>query len=598
MYEKLFDTVSQIVRTYGVSILDDSKFWNILCDSYSFVYDYSLKDTFKKCISNGYVSRIVALCPGNKKTLDEIEAILKEAKNDGLNEEETKATLFSIAIGVGTCTTNDYNNYHRSQLSQSSTSRPENPAGQQNQSIPNTDTENSSPVSKVLFGIAILFGSSLFYSVFLYSGWYMLFVMAFAGLIQMAFLINYNIPLYNNRNYNYKSNAISCLIPILIGFILNDLVPFLMCIKSFRVDVYRYFSDFDYPSTFDVEKFSVDSPGIISLLWTLFVAICLIGFCLKSTISGAVECAKQRFPLNKRLFALVTGIIVIFYVLLFGFPAIKRNNAKDKILQDIELSEAKSKKQSLTNDSLRSVRADSTVELSFKGISLGTEYETAVEQARKLSNNERVDTSFFALVIQTPDDIISEILRRNKSLKVLFYNKRDKAVKRKPLFTPDKAEVFDCGDTFSFKTSIDNIEVDFEGLAKDERCFCFIVTPGNRRKVFFEFDNLLALYTTKYGEPEIYVDENEKTVLPRYLWNFKNGLIQLTHCYIVYISSEYISQVESNYKRAEIRVEKAQQRYEDSIRNEQLRNDSIRREKTRQDSIRRKRNHENAINEI
>ena len=58
MYDKLFDTVSQIVKTYGVAIIDDPKFWHILSDSYSFSPDYSIRDTFKECITKGDVSQI------------------------------------------------------------------------------------------------------------------------------------------------------------------------------------------------------------------------------------------------------------------------------------------------------------------------------------------------------------------------------------------------------------------------------------------------------------------------------------------------------------------------------------------------------------
>lgn len=57
-YEGLIDTVSDIVKTYGVGILSDSKFWNILTDTYSFVGEYSLKDSFKDFLSNGNIKEL------------------------------------------------------------------------------------------------------------------------------------------------------------------------------------------------------------------------------------------------------------------------------------------------------------------------------------------------------------------------------------------------------------------------------------------------------------------------------------------------------------------------------------------------------------
>lgn len=47
-YEGLIDTIYDIVKTYGVGILSDHKFWNILNDTYSFADEYSLKDSFKR----------------------------------------------------------------------------------------------------------------------------------------------------------------------------------------------------------------------------------------------------------------------------------------------------------------------------------------------------------------------------------------------------------------------------------------------------------------------------------------------------------------------------------------------------------------------
>ena len=111
MYDKLFDTVSQIVKTYGIAIIDDPKFWHILSDSYSFAPDYSIRDTFKECITRGYVSQIAASYPNRRETIAKIEILSNEAKKNGLKDDVVSAILFSIAVGVGTYNRNDFNNH-------------------------------------------------------------------------------------------------------------------------------------------------------------------------------------------------------------------------------------------------------------------------------------------------------------------------------------------------------------------------------------------------------------------------------------------------------------------------------------------------------
>lgn len=109
MYLSLIDTVTKIVKSYGVDILSDSKFWHVLTDSYSFASEYSLKDTFKSCIATGYVSRLVSLKGNSKKTKDEISHIVKsESKINPGKEQEYAAVLYSVAIAIGTCTKKDY----------------------------------------------------------------------------------------------------------------------------------------------------------------------------------------------------------------------------------------------------------------------------------------------------------------------------------------------------------------------------------------------------------------------------------------------------------------------------------------------------------
>ena len=61
MYLSQIDAVSKIVKTYGVDILSDSKFWHILSDSYSFGNEYTIKDTLHSCLTSGYIYKLVTI---------------------------------------------------------------------------------------------------------------------------------------------------------------------------------------------------------------------------------------------------------------------------------------------------------------------------------------------------------------------------------------------------------------------------------------------------------------------------------------------------------------------------------------------------------
>lgn len=105
MYWSLVDAVSTIVKTYGMDILSDPKFWHILSDSYSFGHEYALKDTFKRCLNLGYVSKLVAIKGNIKRTKTEIaHRVDSESSLNPGKEKEYSGVLYSVAIAIGTCT--------------------------------------------------------------------------------------------------------------------------------------------------------------------------------------------------------------------------------------------------------------------------------------------------------------------------------------------------------------------------------------------------------------------------------------------------------------------------------------------------------------
>ena len=112
MYLSLIDAVSRIVKTYGVDILSDPKFWHILSDSYSFGNEYALKEIFKSCLATGYISKLVAIKGNSKKTKAEITHIVdSENKINPCNEKEYSGVLYSVAIAIGSCNKKDCSDF-------------------------------------------------------------------------------------------------------------------------------------------------------------------------------------------------------------------------------------------------------------------------------------------------------------------------------------------------------------------------------------------------------------------------------------------------------------------------------------------------------
>lgn len=166
MLLSLIDTVTQIVKNYGVSILSDPKFWHILTDSYSFGNEYSLRDIFKSCINTGYASKLISLRGNSKKTKAEIAHIVKaENKICPGKELEYSAVLYSIAIAIGSCNKKDYSDFinrNNPRPTPSPNSKPNSPNPKPNKNQSLGWKERISIFWIVFFGIIASYGGTIF----------------------------------------------------------------------------------------------------------------------------------------------------------------------------------------------------------------------------------------------------------------------------------------------------------------------------------------------------------------------------------------------------------------------------------------------------
>lgn len=252
------------------------------------------------------------------------------------------------------------------------------------------------------------------------------------------------------------------------------------------------------------------------------------------------------------------------------------------------------------NDSLHSVRANITQDLSFKGVKLGVYFDTAKGIVDNLDDFQKSwnSPSAYEITITNPNDISSAFIEANK-------RDIEHTVLSDSVNLPANKYI---GMFYSGTTKLDNNQVYVRIFENQDLVVAIVIQESEYSyNSFTDFDGLLSLYTTKYGDPEIerdstYVNRREyspySTNGDKYSWHFKNGVIRLTHKNITYISSGFINRVTDNFENERLRIENARRRYNDSIRVVQLRLDSLKRVEEIADSVRRVRNHQNAINEI
>lgn len=613
MYTKLIDTVSNIVNTYGIGILSDNKFWSILTDSYNFSSDYTLRDEFKQCIANGSISTIVSFQGSKKNTLKFIKSIVYNNSRQG-GSKETAACLFSIAISIGSCDISDYNNFLGNK-SQTPAPKPNpkphtkpqpKPKRKRTQSGTTNFDVNVGVVLSVIWGISFLVGGTLFYGFFLYDRWWMFFIVLLMGIAQLSFCaycLNFIEQFSAKWKPSIKDKAISCYIPIMVGFFFNGLIPILLCFDSIRAWAYRFFTDDFIPDeSYDIYRAMVseiEGPGVLSIILTLIFLFCIFA-CGLAIYSEDWDIRKRRNNFQRKPIIIVSAIIIFLYVILFSINPIKRavqeyhyNRAQKAFLIEQETISEK-------NDSLRSARANITQDLSFKGIKLGIYFDTAIGIANNLDDFQKSygTPSSYEITISNPNDIFKTIIDASKSS--TEYSEPIDSIR-----LPANKYI---GKFYSGSTKLDNNNVYLRILENKGLVVAIVVQESDYSyRSFSDFEGILALYTSKYGDPEIERDStsfhkryeySDMSNGDRYFWNFKNGVIRLTPNDIVYLSSDFINKVTLNYERERVRIDTETRRYNDSIRVEQLRLDSIRRAEEIADSITRVRNHQNAINEI
>lgn len=522
MYLRLIDAVTKIVNSYGVGILSDSKFWHILTDSYSFGNEYSLRDIFKSCINTGYIARLVAMRGKTKTTKDEISHIIKsENKLNPGKKQEYAAVLYGVAIAIGTCSKKDYSDFSNQNSPKPITPPIPNPNSGPQSNKPILD--KLKVITLVFTGVIILIGSLLSYGLFFFCEASMFGLLFITGLFQVGYCKILDNFVQSKVSNQLKSRTIACITPIIIVLVLSSMIPLILCSDSISDAAYTYFSAEFIPESYYVitpERVWYAprlSPSVGFWGGLASIALCISLVSCAYRINEHKNRQKLQFSrADKMSMAGIIATIVLIIVLISLIPAfiiMQQRSAFERI-------EANNKR-------LYQERKDVVQDLSVKGIKLGISNETAWEYMNSIKEDQEPSQLHYLETIKHPDAIYDEFIGTS------YYS-----VFPYELPMSDFEGVSIGGEDYRMLISLDNTTVGldiytYDGLVTAMRIYGL----GNSNNSLSNFESLLSLYITKYGQPEIIKDfsreEDIFAIMPyrskgkndRYVWNFKNGRI-------------------------------------------------------------------------
>ncbi|MDE5773834.1 MAG: hypothetical protein K2H86_05205 [Muribaculaceae bacterium] len=602
MYLSLIDTVSKIVKAYGINILSDPKFWYILSDSYSFGNEYVLKDIFKRCLNTGYISKLVAIKGNSKKTKTEINHLVnKENKLNPGKGKEYSAVLYSVAIAIGSCNKKDYYDFIN----------PNNPHPCKN---PNTSSSHNRSFYRnviatfgsiiknytriLIAGILTVSISTLLYGLYLFYGWWMFFILVIMGIMQMWYCGYWFRMINNANNQKRKSDIASVGFPFIVAYCVNVLLSFFFQGSGFRWVAFNYFGDWQpkyaeglsHVGAAEMYQFThntLESPSFFSILAGIIFFACPIGC--------AIEFCKNHSGLKLKIKYCLLSLFLMMIpeACIFIYPTIKHKTQEENFLQREANIRAQMVSLKERNDALISSRATIVKDLSFKDIKLGISWDTAIGYAKTIvesdSSSNRYANDFIEKYFYT------RFRENNEVIETL--TKADES------YAPEDSTEYHylTGKLLKFNTTIDNNEVSVRIFGVKDKVYAIVITPSDVSPYwsFEDYDDFVKLYKRKYGEPEIirdraYYDDNSYPDNTIYEWTFKNGIVRLTTEYITYLPSSFFTLANDVATKKKLEKEEEERR----LKYLQFQKDSIMKATQLADSLRRLHNHKNAINEI
>lgn len=478
---KLIKEISAIVSQYGVDIVTEERFVNILKDLYPDRDHPEKFDILRALINDGINSEMIATVNANNaRSKVEKKAKLLSAKY-GYDQQDISQVLYCLCIGCDCISIDDYNALKKQSKPKPTPSKPKGkPKPAPSPSKPNKPSIKSSIRFKDLLGLAIavcgLVSMPFICFALLESGWWPFFALIFLGIFQFAINLVIGLMIYGNDFNSSDSTAPE----IEAGF---SVVCF--CASIFYISLPFILNNKPY----------VDS--VSSLSFFLVIILCgANGFMGYLGMSSSLDSYVHQTDIKRVIKAASLTLLAI--LLLFGllhsklyidryYRTLKSNSDLKRYENEMKLAE-----------SIRKTRERNSIDLSFMDFSLGDSLR-----------------------------LCSQIINHNHGYSSY------KSHERLKLNGLDYSEFIDT--VLFAETDWDNEKTWLHLYFHDKELIAIEVLNNH------SLDSLLSLYSKKYGNPEriphrmyIYEKDNdietyEKENLENYMWTFSNGIIQLIH---------------------------------------------------------------------
>lgn len=572
---KLIKVISAIVSQYGVDIVTEDRFVNILRDLYPDRDHPEKFDILKAIVDEGVSLDMLSNCRAisAKSFLEKHARIL--SRKYGYESHNIIQVLGSLCIGSGCITADEYQSAFRQSSPQPLPSKPiGNPKPSKN-TQPSKPTSPDNPVTfrSILALIWSFLGMCAIpyaYLTLLSNGWWpfwavaALAVLYFFTIIMSGFLMNeYEDFEFNGINH-FILGAYICISLFAILFILIG--PFICYWTRNSLGMFYGYYRF----------YLTESPTILTL--ALSIICCLFAGALASVpIDRFIHADNPKFFLRGALLVAIT--IIILHIFVFALPLKEKLHYERLYQNEVERVE----QERLRISELKKERSAKKMDLSFMDFYLGQDFKQSLAILNDVKDYKSVETGnmdnlSYGLIMDSLryDPIINRVARANT------------------LWDNDEAKIY----LFSNNDKLVAIELTTKHY----------------------IDSVVAIYSKKYGEPEyepkmevsypyyygieysvqdpfepISVSESHN-----YSWTFMNSQIRVSSSstysdtHVLYIDHECEALLgkwvaEQAIKRQE------QQRKEDSIARQAA---EAERQRLNKERLEKKQNHEKSIKQI
>lgn len=573
LFDRLIKATEQIVAKFGKDVLTEERFVNILQDLYPDRDNPAVFRIVKSMINDGYFSELLSCNKGGiRNYVGKTVSTLNQKY--GYDKVLVEGIIYSIAVGCGAISQKDINSStHTPVPSKPTKPTPAKPKRTHNTKQPNKQqTQKHSFGNETIKGIGLLllsflglFLGTFAYVLYLGYSWWLIFVLLLMIILHvLTILPGFNLYKYNNKTYSYIFTA------ILIFVLLNYIAPLLFLSDSIRDNFVFYWGNIE------LEKYPYG--------WIFcFMLLYLIGSIVGSSLKDGMTLFSNSIVTRKG-FVITFLILSIIYGLFLYYPEWDKKRSMNRIFEEV------SKKES-SRDSLKALRSIESRNFQFKGIELLASKSSFLNSIKRDSNFTIKET------YDNKGGYISSELE-------LSYNGNT---------YKDVMESVICCDV-----RWDNKKLRFKSYFINDMIVAILIKDKDYGNYdYLNFDNVLNMYTKKYGEPELTFISGINTIyyrlnhdyypsfmnyklkdqgvyddlVYRYNWTYKNGGIEITDnnyyrsstC-ITYVSSlliekqskhsEKVKELEIIKKKREmdslyeIRIEKEKREKEEQKRRE------------------------------